>query len=126
MNLAGIQYYKNLIQELRANNIEPLVTMFHWDTPQPVQDIGGWPNPYIVELFTEYARICFENFGDSVKYWLTFNEPKQICDLGYGAAALAPVIKSPQAEYLCTHHVLLSHARVWHLYNEYFRKQQKG
>lgn len=126
INKAGVQYYRNLIKELKANNIEPLITLFHWDLPQSLQDAGGWPNPYIIEWFTDYARICFELFGDSVKYWLTFNEPKQTCHMGYGTAELAPAIKLPQSEYLCSHHVLLSHASVWHLYNQTFRKTQKG
>lgn len=126
INAAGVQYYKNLINELRANNIEPLVTMYHWDLPQPIQDAGGWPNPYVIEWFTEFARICFEEFGSSVKYWMTFNEPKQICHLGYGTASGAPAIKSPQAEYICSHNVLLAHASVYHLYNQTYRKTQNG
>lgn len=126
INQAGIQYYQKLIEELKSNNIEPVVTLFHWDLPQTLQDIGGWPNANIIELFTEYARICFQYFGHSVKYWMTFNEPKQICHWGYGIAALAPFIKSPHAEYLCAHNLILSHSNTWRLYNEFFRKSQGG
>lgn len=100
--------------------------MFHWDLPQPLQDLGGWPNPIIIDAYSEYAKVCFDQFGASVKYWITFNEPKQTCHEGYGIAEKAPLIKSPQAEYLCTHHVLLSHSKVWHLYNDNFRKTQNG
>lgn len=111
---------------MRDNNIEPLVTLYHWDLPQTLQDEGGWPNPLIVDWFAEYARIAFEQFGDSVKYWITFNEPKQTCHMGYGTAEFAPAIKSPEAEYLCTHHVIQAHAKAWHIYNTTYRKTQKG
>lgn len=121
-----MKYYRNLIKELRDNNIEPLVTIYHWDTPQPIQDVGGWPNPYSAEWFTDYARVCFELFGDIVKYWITINEPRQICHMGYGDGTLAPAIKSAEAEYLCSHNVILAHASAYRLYNDTYRKKFNG
>lgn len=103
-----------------------MVTIFHWDTPQPLQDIGGWTNVEIVEYYADYARICFELFGDLVKFWVTVNEPKHICHDGYGIGSKAPAIVSAQAEFLCSHHVLLGHARAYHIYNDTFRNVQKG
>lgn len=126
INSAGVKYYKNLIEELRANNIEPFITLYHWDLPQPIQDLGGWINPNIVNWVKDYARVCFELLGVSVKYWITFNEPKQICHSGYGKGTMPPLIKSPQAEFLCAHHVILSHAEIFHLYNRTYRQQQNG
>lgn len=126
INAAGVKYYRNLINELRDNNIEPLVTIYHWDLPQSIQDVGGWPNSKIIDWYTDYARVCFELFGDVVKYWLTFNEPKQTCHGGYGAGDMAPTIKSAEAEYLCSHNLLLAHARAYRLYNQTFRKTQNG
>lgn len=125
-NKAGIRYYQKLIAGLKANNIEPVITMYHWDLPQAIQDTGGFPNSNIIDWFTNYARTCFEHFGNSVKYWLTFNEPKEICRLGYGAGYLAPFIKSKEQELRCTHNVILAHAKVFHLYNESYRDTQKG
>lgn len=87
-NPAGIAYYKNLIAALKENNIEPLVTMHHWDHPTAIEDLGGFLNPEIQEWFVDYARFLFETYGDDVKHWVTFNEPKQTCDQGYVVYAI--------------------------------------
>ncbi|XP_050512611.1 myrosinase 1-like [Diabrotica virgifera virgifera] len=127
INPLGIQYYKNLIKELKDNGIEPLVTMHHWDTPQPLENIGGWTNEKIVDMFADYARILYENFGDDIKYWTTFNEPKQTCQQGYGSGLRAPAIKSHGiGEYLCTHNLLKAHAKAWHMYDDEYRQKQHG
>lgn len=81
-NEKGVEYYKKLISALKANNIEPLVTMYHWDLPTYLEDLGGFINPEIQEWFVDYARFLFETFGDDVKEWITFNEPKQACEHG--------------------------------------------
>ncbi|XP_018573476.1 myrosinase 1-like [Anoplophora glabripennis] len=127
VNLPGVTYYQNLIKELKDNGIEPLITIYHWDLPQPLQDIGGWPSEFIVEAFAEYARLCFELFGDNVKYWLTFNEPYQICIGGYGLGYNAPGIKlTGLGDYMCAHHILQAHAKAWHIYDQEFRATQQG
>ncbi|XP_057661414.1 myrosinase 1-like isoform X1 [Diorhabda carinulata] len=127
INLDGVDYYRALIHELKENNIEPFVTLFHYDTPQGIEDLGGWRNPFIETWFSDYARLCFELFGDDVKYWMTFNEAKQTCVLGYGTGVYAPGVKSPGvAEYMCIHNVLKAHAAAWHVYNDEFRTTQKG
>lgn len=127
INPDGIAYYNNLINELIKNKIEPLVTLYHWDLPEPLQDIGGWPNPDIATYFKDYADVCFKQFGDRVKMWITFNEAKQTCQQGYGSATMAPLISSPGvAEYQCAHTLLKAHANAWHLYDETYRKTQKG
>ena len=75
INRKGVEFYDNLINELIANDIEPFVTLYHWDLPLTLQNIGGWENRKIVDAFVDYARFMFENFGDRVKKWITFNEP---------------------------------------------------
>ncbi|XP_018573472.1 myrosinase 1, partial [Anoplophora glabripennis] len=127
VNLAGVNYYKNLIKELKSNNIEPVVSIFHWDLPQVFQEQGGWPDDFIVEAFADYAKVCFELFGDDVKYWVTFNEPISICSLGYGDGYMAPVIKeSGVLDYKCAHNVIRAHARAYHIYDDEFRSKQNG
>ncbi|KAG7297323.1 hypothetical protein JYU34_019295 [Plutella xylostella] len=127
INQKGIDYYDNLITELLKNKIEPMVTLYHWDLPSSLQKLGGLANPLIVEWFEQYARVVFDKFGDKVKYWITINEPKQICYEGYGSTAKAPQLNMTGiAEYICAKNVLLSHAKVYHLYDENYRYKQNG
>ncbi|KAJ8973206.1 hypothetical protein NQ317_018955 [Molorchus minor] len=127
INEPGIVYYRNLIKALKENNIEPVVTLQHFDLPQYLQDLGGWPNPNLVDYFADYARLAFREFGEDVKYWTTFNEPRQVCQYGYGSWVLAPAIStSGVGDYLCTRTVLLAHAKAYHIYDEEFRTQQNG
>lgn len=105
------------------NNIEPVVVLYHWDLPQILQDFGGWTNKELVDLFVDYANVAFENFGDRVKYWITNNEA---CH-GYGGEDHAPAINgSGVTDYLCYYVTTLAHAKVYHLYDEVYRKNQKG
>lgn len=127
INKAGVQYYSNLIRELKVNNITPMVTMYHWDLPQPLQDIGGWPNPLLIDLFVDYARVLFSLFGNEVKHWMTFNEIQQICHEGYGNGEKAPAINSSGiGDYLCGHTVIKAHAKTYRLYDRFFREKQGG
>ncbi|CAH2240549.1 jg21023, partial [Pararge aegeria aegeria] len=127
INEAAVQYYNNLINELLKYNIEPTITLFHWDLPQKLQDLGGWANPYIVDWYGNYARTVFELFGDRVKTWMTINEPYQVCNQGYGDGMKAPLIDSGGVgEYMCAKHLLLAHARAYHIYDQEFRPKYGG
>lgn len=123
LNEAGLKYYDKLINELIANGIEPMVTMYHWDLPQPIQDLGGLTNPYIIKYFTYYAEVLLKRYGDRVKTWITFNEPMRICEDGYGIADKAPFTYSPGVgNYLCGHHLLIAHANVYQLYQDKYKR----
>lgn len=127
INQKGVDYYNSLIDELIENNITPIVTIYHWDLPQRFQDLGGWTNEVMVEYFKDYAEVLFRLFGDRVKTWLSFNEPKEICYYGYGEDSFAPALKyQGVAEYLCVHTFLKSHAEVYHLYHEKFNQDRTG
>ncbi|KAL4712932.1 hypothetical protein ACJJTC_012002 [Scirpophaga incertulas] len=127
INPAGIEYYNNLIDEMLKYNIQPMVTLFHWDMPQKLQEMGGWNNPHIVDWYTDFAKVAFEMFGDRVKYWITMNEPYEICHHGYGNVNLAPMLNlTGVAEYLCAKNLLVAHAKAYHLYDKMYRPSQKG
>ncbi|XP_047578460.1 lactase/phlorizin hydrolase [Lutra lutra] len=127
INRHGVDYYNRLINGLVASNISPMVTLYHWDLPQALQDIGGWENSSLIELFNSYADFCFQTFGDRVKFWMTFNEPTYQAWLGYGSGEFPPQVKDPGwAPYRIGHAVIKAHARVYHTYNEKYRQEQKG
>ena len=71
-NEKGLQYYDNLINELLANGIEPMITMYHWDLPQKLEDLGGMTSRYIVDYFQMYAKLLLDRYGDRVSLNKTF------------------------------------------------------
>ncbi|XP_078407434.1 lactase/phlorizin hydrolase-like [Cetorhinus maximus] len=126
-NQAGINYYNKLIDSLLESNIQPMVTLYHWDLPQALQDIGGWQNEDIIKAFSDYADFCFATFGDRVKYWITFNEPWVVSYAGYGTGEHAPGISDPTtASYKVAHSIIKAHAEAWHIYDKKYRSQQRG
>ncbi|KAJ8715639.1 hypothetical protein PYW07_010121 [Mythimna separata] len=123
----GSQYYSDLIDELLKYNIEPVVTLYHWDLPQKLQDMGGWTNPHIVDWFADYARVAFNLYGDRVKYWITINEPREVCYQGYGANTKAPALNiKGVADYMCAKNLLMAHAKAYHIYDQEFRSKNNG
>lgn len=74
INEKGVKFYSDLLDALAAKGIEPVVTMYHFDLPQALQDQGGWANPAAVDAFANFAKVLFETYGDKVKYWQTINE----------------------------------------------------
>ncbi|KAI8463581.1 MAG: glycoside hydrolase superfamily [Monoraphidium minutum] len=122
----GIAFYNDLIDEMLLNDIAPAATMFHWDLPQVLHDKYHGPlSDEFVEDFVNYADVLFENFGDRVKYWMTFNEPLMTCDASYGFGKFAPAFKGGHvALYSCAHHVLLAHATTSRLAKDKYRKQR--
>lgn len=102
-------------------------TIFHWDLPQYIQDLGGWANPMIVDYFEVYADAVFQHFGDRVKTWITMNEPSVYCGEGYGYSTKAPAILSMGVgDYLCAHNTLLANAAAYDLYKTKYFAQQNG
>lgn len=127
INPAGIAYYNKLIDALLENGIEPMVTIYHFDMSQRVSDLGGASSSTVIQYMSDFARVAFENFGDRVKYWITYNEPKNVCLKGDGLGSVMTVPETAGiGEYLCSYNVLRSHAAVYHMYNEEFREKQGG
>ncbi len=115
----GVEHYDRLIDTLLERGIEPVVTLYHWDLPQALEDEGGWLARDTVERFAEYAATCFEAYGDRVRWWLTINEPWIIGLLGYLHGLHAPGVKDDvRAEATAFHHVLLGHGRAVQEYRD--------
>ncbi|KAM6960799.1 lactase-like protein isoform 1-T1 [Aplochiton taeniatus] len=128
VNEKGIKYYSELIDSLLENNITPIVTLYHWDLPQVLQDkFGGWQNISMVNHFNEFANLCFERFGNRVQYWVTFNNPWSVAVEGYETGEHAPGLKTKgTGAYRAAHHIIKAHAKVWHTYDTQWRVKQKG
>ncbi|XP_072541141.1 lactase/phlorizin hydrolase [Salminus brasiliensis] len=127
LNKKGVDYYNRLIDGLIANNITPMVTLYHWDLPQALQDINGWDNADMIDIFNDFCDFCYETFGDRVKYWMTINQPFVIAWIGYGLGRIPPNINSPaDAPYRIAHNLLKAHAKAYHTYDEKYRKTQNG
>jgi beta-glucosidase len=109
VNQAGLDFYSRLVDALLAKNIQPNVTLYHWDLPAALDDRGGWLNPDIAGWFADYARVCFKGLGDRVKMWATLNEPWVVVDGGYLHGVLAPGHRNLFEAPRVAHHLLLSH-----------------
>ena len=119
INKKGIEFYNNLINECLKYGIVPFVTLYHWDLPQTLEEVGGWTNKRTIEAFAKYAETCFKAFGDRVKHWITFNETIVFCKLGYLAGAHPPgIINDPKKYFQATHNVFVAHAKAVKIYKE--------
>ncbi|MEV6977190.1 family 1 glycosylhydrolase [Kitasatospora sp. NPDC093806] len=108
-NRAGLDFYDRLVDELLAHGITPVVTLYHWDLPQPLEDAGGWTTRSTAHRFAEFAALAAGRLGDRVTSWTTLNEPWCSAFLGYGSGVHAPGRADPVAALTAHHHLLLAH-----------------
>ena len=108
-NNKGIQFYKELVQELKAAGLTVFVTLYHWDLPQHLEDKGGWLNRETAYRFKEYTDLMTREIGQWVDYWATFNEPFCAALLGYEYGIHAPGLDKPEYGRQAAHHILLAH-----------------
>lgn len=109
VNQAGLDFYDRLVDELCAAGIAPVPTLFHWDTPQALEDEGGWLSRGTAEAFAEYAAVVAERLGDRVPRWITLNEPREVTMLGYALGVHAPGRTGLFEALPAAHHQLLGH-----------------
>lgn len=127
LNQKGVDYYNRLINGLLAYNITPMVTLYHWDLPQALQDMDGWENVDMINIFNDFCDFCFDTFGDRVKFWMTFNQPYTIAWSGYGLGQIPARVKDPAVTpYTVAHNLLKAHAKAYHTYDDKYRKAQGG
>lgn len=112
INVAGLNFYDKLIDRLLELKIKPVLTIYHWDLPSKLQDLGGWESPQTVDAFTEYTEVLANKFADRVDRWATLNEPWCPAFLGYSTKIHAPALGKPGAGFTAAYYQMLAHARA--------------
>lgn len=109
VNPKGLDFYEGLVDELLARGITPVVTLYHWDLPQYLQDRGGWADRDTAARFGDYVDAVAERLGDRVPYWLTLNEPYCSAFVGHLEGRHAPGVRDEAVAVRTLHHLLLAH-----------------
>lgn len=118
VNEAGLAFYERLVDELLANDIEPLLTLYHWDLPAALDDCGGWLNRDIAGWFADYGEVLYRRLDGRVKKWVTLNEPWVITDGGYLHGALAPGHRNMFEAPIASHNLMRAHGAAVQRYRE--------
>lgn len=118
VNSKGLQFYSDLVDELLAAGIEPFLTIYHWDLPQALQDIGGWQNEDMIGYFEAYCRVLYDKLGGRVKHWITLNEPFCTAFLGNFVAEHAPGIRDLATAVRVSYILLLAHGAAVRLFRK--------
>lgn len=124
INQEAVDYYRNLIQTLKANQIEPFVCLFHFDMPLAIQEIGGWESKETLKHFVQYAKVCFDLFGSEVKYWFTHNEPIVPIEGCYFYGFHYPQILDFKRGFQALYYTVLSNAMVIEEFKKYKQLRQ--
>ena len=109
VNAAGLDFYDRLVDAILERGIEPFATLFHWDTPQALEDAGGWPVRATADAFVEYTEAVVARLGDRVRFWTTHNEPWVHAWIGHAWGRHAPGRTSERDAVAAAHHLLLAH-----------------
>ncbi|MBM9504373.1 GH1 family beta-glucosidase [Actinacidiphila acididurans] len=109
VNPAGLDFYDRLVDELLAAGIEPAPTLYHWDLPQPLEDVGGWRVRDTAEAFAEYAAVVAERLADRAGRWMTLNEPFCTAFVGHAIGRHAPGTREGNGALAVVHHLLVGH-----------------
>jgi len=119
INQKGIDFYNDLINEVIKYNMEPIVTVYHFDLPYALHEKGGWSNRATIDAFVQYVELLFESYGDRIKYWLTINEQNMMILHGSAIGIFDANAKDIEKElYQQNHHMLLAQAQVMKLCHE--------
>ncbi|MDX6278175.1 MAG: beta-glucosidase [Nocardioidaceae bacterium] len=112
VNAEGVEFYDRLVDGLLERGIQPLMTLYHWDLPQALEDEGGWLNRDIADRFTDYALTMGKAIGDRTPAVTTLNEPWCSAYLGYASGEHAPGLTDQRLAYPVAHHLNLAHGRA--------------
>jgi beta-glucosidase len=126
INERGLDFYDRLVDELLAADIEPWLTLFHWDFPYELYKQGGWLNSASPDWFADYTRIVVERLSDRVSHWLTLNEPQCFIGLGHYTGEHAPGLKLDFGEVTqAAHHALIAHGKAVQTIRAYAKTPSK-
>jgi beta-glucosidase len=109
LNTSGLDFYERLVDTLLGQGITPILKLYHWDLPSPLQLTGGWVNRDTAYAFADYSECVARRLGDRVGWWITHNEPWCAAYLGHVLGIHAPGINDAQMGVYAAHHILLSH-----------------
>ena len=126
VNEKGLAFYSALVDELLAAGIEPYVTLYHWDLPQALQDIGGWANPEMPQYFLEFSKAVFDCLGSRVKHWITLNEPYCAAFLGNYEGRMAPGLHDFSTAVRAAYYMYVGHGLVVKHFRESGRAGEIG
>src|SRR5699024_9359777 len=118
INPKAVAFYNDYIDELIANDIEPFINLYHFDMPLALQEIGGWENKEVVEAYVNYAKTCFELFGDRVTKWFTHNEPIVPVEGGYLYKFHYPAVVDMKRAVQVAYHESLASAKAIKVYHD--------
>lgn len=110
INEIAVDFYNDVINTLLENEIEPFINLFHFDMPMYLQELGGWENRDVVKRYQNFAKLCFELFGDRVKNWFTHNEPIVPVECGYLGEYHYPAVVDFKRAVQVGYHIMLSSA----------------
>jgi beta-glucosidase len=109
VNEKGLDFYRRLVDGLRAAGIQPLITLYHWDLPAALDDRGGWLNRNVARWFADYASVMYRALDDRQPIWATLNEPWVVTDGGYLHGPLAPGHRNWFETPIAAHNLLRAH-----------------
>jgi beta-glucosidase len=112
VNEKGLDYYDRLVDGLVARAIQPMLTLYHWDLPQALQEKGGWGDRAVADWFADYVDVVQRRLGDRIAFWNTLNEPWCVAFIGHRDGVFAPGLKDEALALKVVHHQLLAHARA--------------
>lgn len=115
VNQKGVDFYHDLLDECHKRNVEPFITLHHFDTPEVLHSDGDFLNRDNIKHFVDYAKFCFDEFGDKVNYWTTFNEIGPIGDGQYLAGKFPPGIKYDFEKVFQSHHNMMLALSLIHI-----------
>jgi 6-phospho-beta-glucosidase len=118
VNLEAVEFYNKMIDKLLEKGIEPFINLYHFDMPMELQNQGGFENREVVAAYKEYAKACFELFGDRVKYWFTFNEPMIPAEAGYLHDRHYPYVVDFKRAASVLHNIIVAHCEAVQIYRE--------